>query len=80
MTDLEPPAASNTPSAVKQSVHPSLLKVLGPGLITGASDDDPSGIAKRHVASAELERIARTLPRLCCGPARAALASIVAFG
>ena len=24
---------------------PRLLKVLGPGLITGASDDDPSGIA-----------------------------------
>jgi NRAMP (natural resistance-associated macrophage protein)-like metal ion transporter len=25
--------------------HPPLLGVLGPGLITGASDDDPSGIA-----------------------------------
>ena len=27
------------------SSRPRLLEVLGPGLITGASDDDPSGIA-----------------------------------
>ncbi len=27
------------------SSKPRFLKVLGPGLITGASDDDPSGIA-----------------------------------
>ncbi|SEH41233.1 NRAMP family divalent metal transporter [Magnetospirillum fulvum] len=25
--------------------HPKLLQIMGPGLITGASDDDPSGIA-----------------------------------
>ena len=30
---------------VKQPATPKLLQVLGPGLITGASDDDPSGIA-----------------------------------
>ena len=30
---------------VKQPKVPKLLQVLGPGLITGASDDDPSGIA-----------------------------------
>ena len=30
---------------VKQPERPKLLEVLGPGLITGASDDDPSGIA-----------------------------------
>lgn len=30
---------------VKQPERPKLLQVLGPGLITGASDDDPSGIA-----------------------------------
>ena len=30
---------------VKQPTTPKLLEVLGPGLITGASDDDPSGIA-----------------------------------
>ena len=30
---------------IKQPTTPKLLQVLGPGLITGASDDDPSGIA-----------------------------------
>jgi NRAMP (natural resistance-associated macrophage protein)-like metal ion transporter len=30
---------------VKQPPRPKLSEVLGPGLITGASDDDPSGIA-----------------------------------
>ncbi|WP_019936733.1 NRAMP family divalent metal transporter [Bordetella sp. FB-8] len=30
---------------VKQPDRPKLLQVMGPGLITGASDDDPSGIA-----------------------------------
>jgi Mn2+/Fe2+ NRAMP family transporter len=30
------------------------LKVLGPGLITGASDDDPSGIGTYAVAGATL--------------------------
>ena len=48
-TDL--PATRDDPSDVKQPAKPSLLSVLGPGLITGASDDDPSGIAgnlKQH--------------------------------
>ena len=35
----------NSPDAVKRPERPKLLKILGPGLITGASDDDPSGIA-----------------------------------
>ncbi|ANB76185.1 hypothetical protein AYM40_28395 [Paraburkholderia phytofirmans OLGA172] len=30
---------------VKQPTRPKLLQVMGPGLITGASDDDPGGIA-----------------------------------
>ncbi len=30
------------------------LKVLGPGLVTGASDDDPSGIGTYAVAGASL--------------------------
>jgi NRAMP (natural resistance-associated macrophage protein)-like metal ion transporter len=30
---------------VKQPERPKLMQILGPGLITGASDDDPSGIA-----------------------------------
>jgi NRAMP (natural resistance-associated macrophage protein)-like metal ion transporter len=33
------------PSAVVEPSKPRLLRILGPGLITGASDDDPSGIA-----------------------------------
>jgi Mn2+/Fe2+ NRAMP family transporter len=32
----------------------SLLKALGPGLITGASDDDPSGIGTYSQAGAQL--------------------------
>src|ERR1700674_1347484 len=32
---------------------PRLLKLLGPGLITGASDDDPSGIATYSQAGAQ---------------------------
>jgi Mn2+/Fe2+ NRAMP family transporter len=30
---------------LKQPERPKLLEIMGPGLITGASDDDPSGIA-----------------------------------
>ena len=30
-----------------------LLQILGPGLITGASDDDPSGIATYSQAGAQ---------------------------
>ena len=30
---------------VKEPERPKLLQIMGPGLITGASDDDPSGIA-----------------------------------
>lgn len=37
-------AEPNPADAIKQPVRPKLLQVLGPGLITGASDDDPSGI------------------------------------
>jgi NRAMP (natural resistance-associated macrophage protein)-like metal ion transporter len=37
---------------VKQPERPKLLQVLGPGLITGASDDDPSGIATYSQAGA----------------------------
>jgi Mn2+/Fe2+ NRAMP family transporter len=31
-----------------------LLKALGPGVITGAADDDPSGIATYSIAGAQL--------------------------
>ena len=53
MTESEPPAAPNPPEAIKQPPRPNLLKVLGPGLITGASDDDPSGIATYSQAGAQ---------------------------
>ena len=33
---------------------PRLLGILGPGLITGASDDDPSGIATYSQAGAQV--------------------------
>jgi NRAMP (natural resistance-associated macrophage protein)-like metal ion transporter len=38
---------------VKQPAWPKLGEVLGPGLITGASDDDPSGIATYSQAGAQ---------------------------
>jgi NRAMP (natural resistance-associated macrophage protein)-like metal ion transporter len=38
---------------IKQDDRPKLRDVLGPGLITGASDDDPSGIATYAQAGAQ---------------------------
>ena len=51
MTEADPilPAID----AIKQPERPKLLEVLGPGLITGASDDDPSGIATYSQAGAQ---------------------------
>lgn len=46
--DPEATASGATPST------PPLLSRLGPGLITGASDDDPSGIATYSQAGAQL--------------------------
>src|SRR5579872_3992859 len=40
-------------SGVKQPERPKLIQILGPGLITGASDDDPSGIATYSQAGAQ---------------------------
>ena len=48
---MNQPAAPNPD--VKQPERPKLLQVLGPGLITGASDDDPSGIATYSQAGAQ---------------------------
>ena len=39
--------------APKTIVKPSVAKALGPGLITGAADDDPSGIATYSQAGAQ---------------------------
>jgi Mn2+/Fe2+ NRAMP family transporter len=41
------------PSTVVEPTKPRLLGVLGPGLITGESDDDPSGIATYSQAGAQ---------------------------
>lgn len=38
---------------MKQQARPKLMDALGPGLITGASDDDPSGIATYSQAGAQ---------------------------
>ena len=43
-----PPAAQ-----IKQPDRPKLADIMGPGLITGASDDDPSGIATYSQAGAQ---------------------------
>ena len=53
MTDLLSPATPTAPNDVKQPETPKLLQILGPGLITGASDDDPSGIATYSQAGAQ---------------------------
>src|SRR5436305_7104589 len=41
------------PDPVVGTSKPRLLDVLGPGLITGAADDDPSGIATYSQAGAQ---------------------------
>lgn len=43
-----------TPSPAKQSLLRRFFSALGPGVITGAADDDPSGIATYSVAGAQL--------------------------
>jgi NRAMP (natural resistance-associated macrophage protein)-like metal ion transporter len=46
-------SASASQDEVKQPERPKLREILGPGLITGASDDDPSGIATYSQAGAQ---------------------------
>jgi NRAMP (natural resistance-associated macrophage protein)-like metal ion transporter len=48
MDTPEPPSAPTVGPS-----KPRLLRILGPGLITGASDDDPSGIATYTQAGAQ---------------------------
>src|SRR5665213_2168270 len=45
--------SSATPRAPKNPKQSRLLRALGPGLITGAADDDPSGIATYSQAGAQ---------------------------
>ena len=42
-----------SPQDIKQPDRPKLRDILGPGLVTGASDDDPSGIATYSQAGAQ---------------------------
>jgi NRAMP (natural resistance-associated macrophage protein)-like metal ion transporter len=46
-----PPKLPN--ELIKQPDRPKLAEIMGPGLITGASDDDPSGIATYSQAGAQ---------------------------
>src|SRR5947199_10677965 len=46
-------ATKRGPPPILDPERPRRLRVLGPGLITGASDDDPSGIATYSQAGAQ---------------------------
>jgi NRAMP (natural resistance-associated macrophage protein)-like metal ion transporter len=52
-TEPAEPPAPDLPGPVKGVGRPRLGQILGPGLITGASDDDPSGIATYSQAGAQ---------------------------
>jgi NRAMP (natural resistance-associated macrophage protein)-like metal ion transporter len=52
-TDLPVAPPDEPATAAKAPDKPSLLQIMGPGLITGASDDDPSGIATYSQAGAQ---------------------------
>lgn len=45
ITDTELKKYLTLPEAIRKNYFTEYLKTLGPGIITGASDDDPSGIA-----------------------------------
>src|SRR5437763_8808958 len=54
---VEPAAGTATLEAALAEREPAIkrfLRILGPGLITGASDDDPSGIGTYTTAGASL--------------------------
>ena len=53
MINDQEPGHPHAPDAIKRPQGPPLVKFLGPGLITGASDDDPSGIATYSQAGAQ---------------------------
>src|SRR5207249_8973832 len=53
MIAKEQQLAAASAAASKPATRLPLLKQLGPGLITGAADDDPSGIATYSQAGAQ---------------------------
>src|SRR6266496_1998859 len=63
--------------ATRGPAHKGLLGRLGPGLITGASDDDPSGIATYSQAGAHFG-YAMCWVMLFCFPLMAAIQEISA--
>src|SRR3954465_2791559 len=65
------------PSPVVGTTRPRLFNILGPGLITGASDDDPSGIATYSQAGAQFG-YGLTWPMLFSFPLMAAIQMISA--
>lgn len=74
-------AASRKPNLIKQ-----FFSLLGPGLITGAADDDPSGIATYSIAGAQMgtamlpfRRLPALLPTLLRKPFRGKKASTNRF-
>ena len=48
------PSRANGFPGSKGKTRPIILRLLGPGLVTGAADDDPSGIATYSQAGAQL--------------------------
>ncbi|THD45284.1 MAG: divalent metal cation transporter [Bradyrhizobium sp.] len=63
-------ARATEAAEVKQPERPRLRDILGPGLVTGASDDDPSGIATYSQAGAQfgyglIWTLVLTYPLMC---------------
>jgi hypothetical protein len=52
--DCSVPVFKKQPTPFQRIVATQFLRKLGPGLITGASDDDPSGIGTYSQAGAQL--------------------------
>lgn len=53
-TVANPVAPAAPPPHPKKPLYRRVLSILGPGLISGAADDDPSGIATYSIAGAQL--------------------------
>ena len=61
LPDQTPPPVTSTapaepvvfPRASRRKGFGRLLRILGPGIVTGAADDDPSGIATYSQAGAQ---------------------------
>src|SRR5213596_849102 len=50
---IEPTAEPRSPGKLRDRPSGTVLRLLGPGLVTGAADDDPSGIATYSQAGAQ---------------------------